>query len=1398
MRNRIFSWPAGCGVLLLCASLWAQAPPRTVVRVAINTESPFVSIDKDHGVRGFPVDLINAIARRLDLEVTYVTANSQACGDQLARNEVDLIGNWEYTPARAARFNLGTEALLYDAARAYVLKGTSLHTLADLNKKRVGILRDDTIGPAVREFFRAQSLKVLCVEAATPDDVLKLVEKKVVDAGLLPGLVAAAALPSHPLVTSTALIFSPVEFCWAAAKGGSAVLLAQFDAELAALKADEKSLYHRRLAQFTSGHAAPDRSRRYAMIAAILTVALAASWIILHYRIYVRRRERASAELRRREAETALEQERNQFLSGPMVLFKWQVVNDVFTLTYVSPNVTQFGFLPRDFLSGKVPYLDIMHPDDKKRVLAEVRTHTAAGHTDYEQEYRLRSPDGQERWVHDYTLITCNPADGSRWYDDYIIDVTDRKKAELALHDSQEQFAKAFSANPALLALSTIDEGRYLDVNQTFLDALGFAREEVVGKTSQELGIVIDFERREEIVRQMRHSGPVHNAEMSVRTRSGALRHGSFSAEKIRLRGRDVLLTVMLDITDRKAAELALQDSEEKARSIIAQAGVGMALIDPAGTILTVNERFCAMTGFAPEELIGTSPPYRFWPRNEATPIAEKFQQFICHGQGEMELNFQRKDGIEFPVQLICGPVLNARGERTALVGIFYDISQRKAMESELATRERFLSNIFSSIQDGISVLDRNLGILQVNPVMEKLYAHALPLAGKKCYEAYHSRTERCEICPTRQALQTGAAAYAVVPRRGPGRSITGWLDLYRYPLKDQATGEITGVIEYVRDISARRQAEEALRESEERFRKIFEESSVGIFTASASFTFERVNPAFCRMMGYTAAELQTMTFRDITHPDNLAQNSAQVQTMIREKLPFLRAEKRYVKKDGSQAWGNLSLSLVRDESGRQYGLGIIEDITARKQAETALRESEEHFRQLAENSPNMIFINQGGKVVYANHRCEELLGYTCRELCGPAFNFMDLIAPENRDDIRGQFRQHQHGQEVSAYEYGLLAKDGRRLAAINSSKLITYQGRPAILGVVTDITEWKKAAAALMESQRIQATIFNISPAATILSRLKTGECVDANEAYARLTGYTREELFGRTTTELNIWLSPEERQKVVTALAAHGKLDNVEITLRRKDGELIHTVAGGEILTREGEQYILSFFFDITERKKAADRLQASLKEKDVLLQEVHHRVKNNLQVITSLLSLQSRYISNEHDLALFKESMYRVRSMALVHEQLYQSEDLASIDMGKYTRRLAPELFRLYGADPLKVRLTLEIETVALPIQQAIPCGLIMNELLTNAFKYAFPAGPHEQGEVRVVFTRETSAAGARCRLIVVDTGVGLPVGLDLRKPDSLGLTLVTMLGEEQLEGTVTLDRTGGTAFEITFPG
>jgi len=296
-------------------------------------------------------------------------------------------------------------------------------------------------------------------------------------------------------------------------------------------------------------------------------------------------------------------------------------------------------------------------------------------------------------------------------------------------------------------------------------------------------------------------------------------------------------------------------------------------------------------------------------------------------------------------------------------------------------------------------------------------------------------------------------------------------------------------------------------------------------------------------------------------------------------------------------------------------------------------------------------------------------------------------------------------------------------------------------------------------------------------------------------------EEVWGRTCNSLpavsQMWrdtVHPDDQAHVFATaerVQAGGDCD-LEYRIVRPNGEIRWVRDRAfPVLNDSGEVYrIAGIMDDVTESKQAIEQIKDSLHEKEVLLKEIHHRVKNNMQVITSLLSLQAKTIGDTKALAVFEDSQNRVKSMALIHETLYQSKDLSRINFAEYLQKLVAHVSRSYRIRPNAVRINLHVNDVTLPIDTAVPCGLIINELASNALKYAFPADT--KGEINITFGRVDD----QYTLCVSDTGVGLPPDFDPEQGKSLGMKLVRML-TSQLNGEMECRNGVGTTFQITFP-
>jgi two-component system, sensor histidine kinase PdtaS len=333
----------------------------------------------------------------------------------------------------------------------------------------------------------------------------------------------------------------------------------------------------------------------------------------------------------------------------------------------------------------------------------------------------------------------------------------------------------------------------------------------------------------------------------------------------------------------------------------------------------------------------------------------------------------------------------------------------------------------------------------------------------------------------------------------------------------------------------------------------------------------------------------------------------------------------------------------------------------------------------------------------------------------------------------------------------------------------------------------------ALEESEARFRRVVEAAPSAMVMIG-GAGQIEMVNAQAERVFGYSRDEMLGQPVE----MLTPERFRDHHPALrgAFFGDPQSRpmgagrDLYALRKDGSEFPVEIGLNPIETEEGTMVLSAIVDISDRKHKEERIQAALREKDILLGEIHHRVKNNLQVIHSLLELQSSKIEDAAALRLLRESQNRIKSMALIHQTLYQSKDFALVDFGAFLDTLAPSLVASYSVDSGRVGLSIEAADVSLPIDAAIPCGLIVNELISNALKHAFPPGT--SGRIDIVLARE---ADGRVLLSVSDDGVGIPGSLDLANTTTLGLQLVNLLAD-QVGADVVVSRAHPTRFRLCF--
>ncbi|AUM12642.1 sensor histidine kinase [Ketobacter alkanivorans] len=448
--------------------------------------------------------------------------------------------------------------------------------------------------------------------------------------------------------------------------------------------------------------------------------------------------------------------------------------------------------------------------------------------------------------------------------------------------------------------------------------------------------------------------------------------------------------------------------------------------------------------------------------------------------------------------------------------------------------------------------------------------------------------------------------------------------------------------------------------------------------------------------------------------------------------------------------------------------------------------DNDEVMRLVVEASPNgMVLIDLQGRIVMVNTSIETMFGYRRDELISQAIEqLVPVRFRKHHPHMRKQYfalpksRAMGQGREL----YGL-HKDGTEFPVEIGLNPITTQNGILVLAAIVDITERQRA-------QEMMRLAVEAAPNGMLLTD-KTGRIVMANSMAEMQFGYTRSELVGQEITMLVPPRfrdhHPALREDYFSHPVSRAMGKGRDLFALRKDGQEIPVEIGLNPISTVQGMMILASVVDITDRKQQEERLKSALKEKEVMLAEIHHRVKNNLQIIDSLIAMQLDNVDDEKARFLLTDSQNRIKSMAVIHQTLYQSQDFSNVDIATVITGLVNNLSHSYGdSSRSDIKVYVDAEAIALPIESSIPLGLIVNELVSNAFKHAFPN--KRPGEIRISLSLTPEQ---KIKLEINDNGIGMPTQRD--STDSLGLRLVEALSD-QLEATLTIHPVNPTTFTI----
>ena len=630
------------------------------------------------------------------------------------------------------------------------------------------------------------------------------------------------------------------------------------------------------------------------------------------------------------------------------------------------------------------------------------------------------------------------------------------------------------------------------------------------------------------------------------------------------------------------------------------------------------------------------------------------------------------------------------------------------------------------------------------------------------------------------------------------------------------------------------------INESESRYSALFTNNySVSLLIDPNTGRIIDANEAAVRYYGYSRDQLITMGIYDL----NRLSNESVIKNLKRAKN---EKEKHFFsthyRADGEKRYVEIYSGPIT-VGGNSLFYSIIHDITDRKKVEDALRQNEKTTSVILQSSPIPKFvIDRNHRVIFWNKALEETSGIRAQDVIGTNKHWrafyvqarpclVDLLVDSATEKIFSLYAGKYKKTEITegAYEgtdfFPNLGKHGKWLHFI-AAPIIDTGGR--VIGAVEtleDISGRIKAQQLLKESEERYRTLVDKLPDYVLVHR--DGILLYVNPSAASHLGYDNEKIIGKSFLPL---IAPEYhetvRQAIISSMAGE-VIPSYDMKIRARDGTFRTVLTNGASITFEGKLAGLNVLTDITILKQAEETIRSanevlekrvaertedlvmaneqltaevtartrveqeitrSLEEKELLLREIHHRVKNNLQIIASLLNLQSRYITDPNVLESIKDSQSRVRAMALAHERIYRSHNLSDINIKDYLKYLTKQILQFYNIPQHQIGISVTMDDIMTDIDTVIPLGLILNELVSNSLKHAFPDG--RKGTISLDGTPQDAN---KLRIVYHDNGVGMPAGFDWKNTESLGLRLVNSL-VDQLDGTIESSGGEGTTFII----